>query len=154
MAYFVSGYIARSILRRRKFVSCKDTLIDVTDAPDIKFCIPDKRKDIFEVANRGGLSAPSEYHFVLTTLATKYTAVGNKRSIIMLEFMKQGNQQQLFIKAVCEVIRVCYMFQCLLTANCANQHFNCETILKSVFICFVKNELKRLNRTFNLLKVN
>ena len=56
--------------------------------------------------------------------------------------MKQENQQQLFVKAVCEVICVSDMLQCLLTANCANQHFNCEAKLKGVFSCFAKNELK------------
>ena len=59
--------------------------------------------------------------------------------------MKQGNQQQQFVKAVCEVIHGSDMFQSLLTANCANQHFNFEAIWKSLFNCFAKNELKRLN---------
>ena len=105
MTYLVSGYIARSILRRRKYVFCKDMLIDVTDAPDMNSCIPDEHKDIFEIASRGGLSAP-EYSFALTTLATKYyTVMANDRSTIMLQFMKQENQQQLFVKAVCKVIR-------------------------------------------------
>ena len=46
VAYFVSGYIAQSILRRRKCASCKDMLIDPTDAPDMNSCIPDEHKDI------------------------------------------------------------------------------------------------------------
>ena len=116
-----------------------------TDAPDMNSCIPDENKDIFEMAICDGLSA-LEYCFAFTTLATKYyTATASNGSTIMLQFMKQGNQQQLFVKAVCEVIRASDMLQCLLTANCANQHFDCEAILKGVFNFFVKNELKRLN---------
>ena len=79
VAYFVSGYIARSILRsRRKCESCKDMPIDATDAPDMNSCIANEHKDIFEMASRGGLLAASEYCFALTTLATKYhTAMAN-----------------------------------------------------------------------------
>ena len=72
VAYFVRGYTARSILRRRKCVSCKDILIDATDTPDMNSCIPDEHKDIFEMASRGRLSAPSDYCFALITLANKY----------------------------------------------------------------------------------
>ena len=145
LAYFLSSYIARSILCNGKCVSCKDMLIDATDAPDTSSCIPGEHKDIFETASRGGLSAP-EYCFAHTIVETKYyTAMINNRFTTMLRFMKQGSQQQLFVKTVCQVICASHMFQCLLTANCTNQHFNCKAILKSVFNCFAKNKLKRLN---------
>ena len=56
--YFVSGYIARTITRR-KCSSCKNLLIDSSDAPDIHLAIPDAHRELFEMANRGGLSSPS-----------------------------------------------------------------------------------------------
>ena len=70
--------------------------LHATDAPAsyMNFYFPDEHKDIFEMASRGGLSAPSDYCFALTTLATRYyTAMANNRSTIMLQFMKQRNQQ-------------------------------------------------------------
>ena len=82
------------------------------------------------MASCGGLSAPSDYCFALTTLATKYhTAMANNRFTIIMQFMKQENQQQLFVKAMYEGIRTSDMLQCFLTANCANQHFICKAIL-------------------------
>ena len=68
VAYLVSGYTARSILRRRKCVSSMGMIIDATGAPNMKSCIPDTHKNIFEMANLGGLSAPFEYCFALQHL--------------------------------------------------------------------------------------
>ena len=51
--YFVSGYIARTIIRRRKCSSCKNLLIYFSDTPDIQSAIPDEHTELFEMANRG-----------------------------------------------------------------------------------------------------
>ena len=53
--YYVSGYIARSVTRRRKCSSCKNLLIDSSDAPDVQSVIPNKHKELFNMTNRAGL---------------------------------------------------------------------------------------------------
>ena len=101
--YFVSGYIARTIARRRKCSSCKNLLIDSSDAPDIQSTIPDEHRELFEMANRGGLSSPSEYTFAVATLGAKfYRAMMNGPSTVMEEFHKKNHQ--VFVDSVHETV--------------------------------------------------
>ena len=72
VAFFVSGYIGRSITRRRKCASCKELLIKSNEVPPIPASeIPEHTK-LLEMADRGGLSVPTEYCFAVTTLAVQY----------------------------------------------------------------------------------
>ena len=103
--YFVSGYIARTIAQRRKCSSCKNLVIDSSDAPDIQSTIPDEHRELFEMANRGGLSSPSEYTFAVATLGAKfYRAMMNGPPTVMKEFHKRKNHQ-VFVDSVHETVR-------------------------------------------------
>ena len=104
--YFVSGYIARTIARRRKCSSCKNLLIDSSGAPNIQSAIPDEHRELFEMANHGGLFSPSEYTFAVATLGTKfYRAMMNGPPTVMEEFHKRKNHQQVFVDSVHETTR-------------------------------------------------
>ena len=82
--YYASEHIARSVTRRRKCSSYKNLLINSSDAPDIRSVIPDKYKKLFEMANYGGLSSPTEYTFAIATLEAKfYNAMLNGQSTVM-----------------------------------------------------------------------
>lgn len=146
VVYFVSGYIARSIIRRRKCLSCKNLLVDSSDAPDLQSAVPDEHRELFEMANRGGLSSPSEYTFAVATLGAKfYHAMINGPPRIMQEFYKRKNHQQVFVHSVHETLCSNDMLQCLLSKRCNQLHSNFELILSIIFNCFAKNELKRIN---------
>ena len=71
VAYFVGGYIGGSICRRRK---CEEsTQLLLADKENIDLTVqdhlPDYYKKLFQDADRGGLSAPSELCFATTTPA-------------------------------------------------------------------------------------
>ena len=119
-------------------------LIDSSDAPDIQSAIPDKHRELFEMANRGGLSSP--YTFAVATLGAKfYRAMMNGPPTLMEEFHKRKNHQQVFVDSVHETVRSNDMLQCLLSTRCNQLHCNFKLILNIIFNCFAKNELKRMN---------
>ena len=92
--YCVSGYIARTITRRRKCSSCKNLLIDSSDAPNIQSAIPDEHRELLQMAIRGGLSSPSQYTFAVATLGAEfYRAMMNGPPTVMEEFHKRKNHQ-------------------------------------------------------------
>ena len=72
VAYFVAGYIGRSIARRRKCSACKEDLVASNDGPPLQDCVPDEHKSVFEMADRGGLSSPSAFCFTVTAIAAHY----------------------------------------------------------------------------------
>ena len=93
--YFVSGYIARTIARRRKCSSCKNLLMYSSDAPDIQSAIPSEHRELFEMANRSRLSSPSE--FAVATLGAKfYRAMMNGPPTVMKEFHKRKKSSASF----------------------------------------------------------
>ena len=144
--YYASKHIARSVTRRRKRSSYKNLLINSSDAPDIRSVIPDKHKKLFEMANYGGFSSPTEYTFAIATLEAKfYNAMLNGQSTVMQRFLKQRNHQQVFVDDVRKTIRSYDMLQCLLSTRCAQLHCNFELISRSIFNCFAKNKLKMFN---------
>ena len=74
VTYYVSGYIARSTARLRKCSSCADLLISSNNIPTVvDECIPNKYQVIYKMANRGGLSIPTEFCFSVVLLAVQYT---------------------------------------------------------------------------------
>ena len=98
------------------------------------------------MANRGGLSSPSEYTFAVATLGAKfYRAMMNGPPTVMEEFHKRKNHQQVFVDSVHETVCSNDMLQCLLLTKCNQLHCNFKLILNIIFNCFAKNELKRRN---------
>ena len=53
VAFYVSGYIARSITRRRKCSHCKAMLMKSEDAPPLPLCQSKDHAKLFEMASRG-----------------------------------------------------------------------------------------------------
>ena len=145
VAFYVSGYIARSITRRRKCSHCKAMLMKSEDAPPLPLCQSEDHAKLFEMANRGGLSEPSEFCFALTVLSLQcYAAIiGNDEAKSAM--MTATNQRSVFVARVRTVIEKSASFHHMHTNVCLKGHSNCEVILQIVFNCFSKNELKRFN---------
>ena len=53
--YYVSGYIGRSVSRSTKCSDCTNLLITRNDAPELCENVPEEQKELFDMANRGGL---------------------------------------------------------------------------------------------------
>ena len=71
VTYFVSGYVGRSAACRRKFPSCKSLLVSGHNLPSLHEFVAKDYKRLFENANRGGLSGPSELCFATTALVVQ-----------------------------------------------------------------------------------
>ena len=82
------------------------------------------------MANRGGLSSPSECTFAVATLGAKfYRAMMNGPPTVLEEFHKRKNHQQVFVDSVHETVRSNDMLQCLLSTRCNQLHCDFKLIL-------------------------
>ena len=145
VTYFVAGYIGRCIVKRRKCSACKEILIMSDESPSLQDCLPEEYKSLFEMANRRGLSAPSEYCFTITNLATQYysTIAADEEKLHQLYALP--NQRSAFVTAVTVAVAALPAMHCLSEVKCFADHLNFDLILQTAFNCFSKNLLKRFN---------
>ena len=138
--YYVSGYIGRSVSRRRKCSDCTNLLITCNDAPELCENVLEEQKELFGMANRVGLSEPTELCFAITALAVQCYA-----AIMMRRLLTCGNQRQVFMSAVCKMSCSMKIISNLVHVKCPYCHKNFYLILHGVFNCCAKNQLKRMN---------
>ena len=146
VCYFVSGYTARKIGNQRKCSSCKELLIasNKPDVPDMSKKFPEEHQKLFEMADRGGLSEPSEFCYAATILAMQYfTAVASSPENFE-KLLAANNPRAMFMKATSAVIES--RTSCNWTnVKCSMSHSNFHLIFCTAFNCFAKNQLKRFN---------
>ena len=131
------------ISRRRKCAACKDLLIDRENTPSLG--------DVFEVkdlllamADRGGLFAPKHCYFCFRNQI--YSKLRSNDSI-RKQFLCLNNRRVAFVSALTEVVKEnADQHEFLLNQICNEGHCNFKAILQSLFSCFTKNELKRVNQ--------
>ena len=146
ITYYVSGYVGRSISRRRKCSSCKELLIAGDDSFSIHHYLPDEYKQLFENVNRGGLSQPSEFIYTVTALAVQhYMAILSTGEPTKTKFLSMSNPRSVFLKALINIAAATETLSNLLSQQCSAGHLNFKEVVKSTFNCFAKNELKRIN---------
>lgn len=142
VTFFVSGYISRSISRRRKCSACKEMLITQTDR-EIQISIPPEHKQLFEMADRGGLSSPSELCFAITALAFQSYNLICGDTVTKRRLLALNNACSVFVATLADIAES--FDNHVLSQRCTNDHANFELIAQCSFNCFAKNELKRLN---------
>ena len=148
VVFFVSGYIARSISRRRKCDGCKELLIKSDDCPSIQTFVEgegDRIKSLLELADRGGLAVPTDYCFVICLMATQAYEKIVSNDATKKKFMAQKNHRGVFIKALRTLAQSSEIYNGAISQTCSKMHNNFSLILQTAFNCFAKNELKRLN---------
>ena len=147
VTYFVSGYIARSISRRRKCSSCKSLLIKNDDSPQIQsFAQNTETCSLLEVADRGGLAEPTDYCFTVCCLATNAYELIISNDTLKKKFISCNNHQNVFVEGLCFFAKTSEIFRTASLQSCSDMHNNFRLILQTAFNCFAKNELKRLNQ--------
>ena len=106
VTYYVSGYITCSIARLQKCSSCTKLLISSNNIPtDVDECIPSKYQVIYKMANRGGLSIPTEFCFLVVLLGVQYfTAIGANEEKIQ-KLMCSNNQRSIFLCRHCRRLK-------------------------------------------------
>ena len=75
ITFFVSGYVGRSVSRRRKCSFCKEMLVKGHDPTPIYDFLPEEYTHLFDIADRSGLLKPSEFCYTVTALAVQYYSV-------------------------------------------------------------------------------
>ena len=107
--------------------------------------MPDESKSLFEIANRGGLSTPSEFCFTVTVLSAQYYTAIAADELKLQKLLAQPNQRSVFVLATSVTVSASASLRCLLDIKCSSNHENFKLLVQTAFNCFVKNKLKRLN---------
>ena len=147
VTFFVSGYIGRSIGRRRKCAACKYMLLVDRDNEIFlsDYVLQDYMK-LFDKADRGSLAVPTEFCFALMGIAVKGYNPISSDDTIKERLLSSSNQRLIFVLSIIKVIAFSD-YKDLLYQKSAKNHCNFEFILQTAYNCFAKNELKRLNST-------
>ena len=145
VAYFVAGYIGRSIAWRRKCSACKEILVASNDGSPLQVCVPDEHKPVFEMVNRGEQSIPSIFCFTFTALAEQYYKAIVADKMKLQRMLAQPNQLRVFVPATTIAVRSTATLRCLLDVTCSAEHQNFKLLVETAFNCLVKYQLKRLN---------
>ena len=124
ITHFVSGYIGRNVSRRRRCIPCKHLLIQDHDAPQVQDCVPEEHKKIFEMANRGGLSVPTEVCFAVTALAVQCYTVMERDQSIKARLFKTNNQRSVFVCAVATLAEQSGFYADIASVKCSVGHNN------------------------------
>ena len=130
--YYVSGYLARSIIRTTKCENCREILVN----PDgeLKHIQLDEELDyqantFFNMINRGGLARPSDFTFMLTIHCWRVYEEIKSSKEIMSSFLKIQCQRTLFSKIMERAVShvsLDNMFAC--SSMCTNiKDMTCET---------------------------
>ena len=110
VTYFVSGYIGRSIVRRRKCSACSAMLVATSDpAVNITQYIPADHRALFEIADCGGLSIPTALCFVITAIAVQCYSVIISDKFIKRKLLSHINSRTLFVASVLDYVYLIYL---------------------------------------------
>ena len=106
--------------------------------------LPEEYTHLFDIADRGGLSKPSQFWFTITALVVQYYSALTDNDHARIRFLTLLNQQEAFIFALKKALpfQNCSF---LLQQQCSAGHLNFTAIIESSFNYFAKNELKRIN---------
>jgi len=149
--FYISGAIARSILRTLKCSDCKNTLVDPDhlleplhlDEPSDNFM----STTFLDSINRGGLYRPSEYCYVTTVSCWRIYEEIRSSAALKDKLLGVGNQRKLFVKVV---ERATENGQLLVDDNfCMKGHDLKEQISKRLFNCVAKILCKELTAAAN-----
>ena len=145
VTYYVSSYAGRSISRQRKCPSCKNLLVDSDESVSIPDDMPSVATNLIQAANRVGLSVPTEYCFGVCCFAVQLhnCILANKSARSKL--LSAKNQRAAFIFAATKFAES-NTYVVSAEQTCAQGHNNFVLTLQTIFNCFAKNELKRINQ--------
>ena len=105
--FLVSGYIGRSISRRRKCFACRKLLVNSNESCNIDVSIPDENKQLglFLQVNRGGLYAPTEFIYAVTDLSVQFYTAISVDTTIKHKLFALSNQLAGFTLATTNVLK-------------------------------------------------
>lgn len=148
VVYYVAGCLGRSVARQKKCSDCKTCLTDIAlDTSVTEINDECTRSRLLQLANRGGLAAPSEYSMTVCIFGFLYFKQIFDSPELSKHMFKQTAHAQLFSSAVTSMLQKSPSFCFITTYSCEKGHFPFEIILKKMFNCLSKNVLSRLHRS-------
>ena len=152
--YYVSGAIARSVIRITKCNNCKDLLVssDKTMEPlQLEGTSNYKASSFFDNINRGGLCRPSDYCFLVAVQCWRVYEYIKLSTILKGKLLGAANQRHLFVKIM---ERATENGQLLVQGNfCAKGHDVKELVTIRFFNCVAKNLAKEITAAASSLNV-
>ena len=151
--YYVSGAVARSIVRATKCDSCRDTLMEteVLDPLEIADSEECSAATFLNNTNRGGLVHPTMYMFELAVHCWCVFEEMRSSADLMSQFLTAVQHRSLFSKiidrvspALCQYISIDVVDNC-----CTIGHDLKELIVHRFFNCMAKNLVKELTNKAN-----
>ena len=151
--YYVSGAVARSIVRATKCDSCRDTLMEteVLDPLEIADSEECSAATFLNNTNRGGLVHPTMYMFELAVHCWCVFEEMRSSADLMSQFLAAVQHRSLFSKiidrvspALCQYISIDVVDNC-----CTIGHDLKELIVHRFINCMAKNLVKELTNKAN-----
>ena len=145
IVFYVAGYIGRGIARQNRCESCKTLLTCrpieiVTDSE----CSMADAAILTDLANRGGLAAPTDFLFIFCICVYLYFRQVTKVGIFD-KFIAQQYHEEIFSSAVLQKFTDCDFSSKFVHALCSENHFLSCKIISKMFHCFIKNVMRKIN---------
>jgi hypothetical protein len=150
--FYVSGYIARSIIRTTKCEHCKESLVTTDPLEPIEL---DERLDysaatFLDTVNRGGLSRPTDFTFLLAMHCWRVFEEIKSNSKLMAELLSSTCQRKIFVKVMDRASCIQTFGHQPIDSNvCTSGHDLNTLIVNRFFNCVAKNLVKDLTNKAN-----
>jgi hypothetical protein len=144
--YYVSGAVARSVVRSTKCGHCKEELVS-DDSFDMEHdSTLHEASEYLDSINRGGLSKPTEYTFALSVICWRVFEELKASPTLSKQLLGSKCQRSLFLKIV-DRLPDNQQYDCqqlMLDNYCVKGHDIKKLIVHRMFNCFAKNLVKSL----------
>lgn len=143
--FYVSGYVGRSLVKRKKCHSCYQNLLGSGDfvAPPISPEIKDEFEVFFNTITRGGLSRPSEFVYMIALVC--FCLLERLRSEpLRIRFLSTKNCRTIFLELVLRKISYDPCLESLLNVQLTCEHLVTD-LIKAVAFHFFNCMAKRLS---------
>ena len=153
--HYVSGYIAKSILKSESCESCRKLIVKDETTLEVSSNqiqhdenIDEYKKRFFDVINRGGLCNPSDAIFISTVHAQDFFDQIFKNEDVKSVFMKFKKSREVFVKAFTELITSCPDTAPLSNIKCKKGHHFTKMLIivgRKIFNIGAKNYVNETN---------
>src|SRR6218665_2755256 len=150
--FYVSGAMARSVVRITRCEHCKEELVNPDPLAPIEMdeVLDYGAATLLEDVNRGGLTRPSDYTFELAINCWRVFEAIKSSSSLKAQLLAAECQRSLFVKIIDRVTDISNCGQPLVSENfCVRGHDLKLLLVQRLFNCFAKNAIKQLNTEAN-----
>ena len=120
LIFYVSDYICRCC----QCSSCKVLLVKSDNRPPLPLSDSKQHSTLFEVAYQGGLAQPTEFCFIVITLAVQYYCSLLSNDTAKAKHFDCLNQRFTFLKGVETVVKDSSNFRSVVNQLCLKGHSN------------------------------